>query len=185
MPASSRRYESLKVMNWLKAFKIVELSGKTDMQNKSVKLTESAPYCLIKFIIQEGFDDFASVTCDLLGASIFHAEQNFPSNCNNCIKIDGNNFKFKIKKEHGINEITNPLGFINVQSVKAKSNFTYRISKFYCDILQFSPGFKSMVSVNKNLTKPLSAIHEKLAKAKRLYPSTCRFKIITQERRYN
>ena len=31
------------------------------IQTDSVKLTEPAPYCLLKFIIQDGWEDFSSV----------------------------------------------------------------------------------------------------------------------------
>ena len=38
-----------------------ELGGKSGgMQSDSVRV-ESAPYCLIKFIVQEGYDDFSSI----------------------------------------------------------------------------------------------------------------------------
>eukprot|EP00347_Sterkiella_histriomuscorum_P020776 403336504 len=38
-----------------------ELTNKSGVQNDSVRLTDPAPYCLIKFVIQEGYDDFSSV----------------------------------------------------------------------------------------------------------------------------
>ncbi|CDW87581.1 UNKNOWN [Stylonychia lemnae] len=38
-----------------------ELMNKTGIQNETVRLTDAAPYCLIKFTIQEGWDDFTSV----------------------------------------------------------------------------------------------------------------------------
>ena len=39
----------------------VEMGAKSGMQTDVVKMSDAAPYCLLKFIIQDGWEDFASV----------------------------------------------------------------------------------------------------------------------------
>ena len=38
-----------------------ELNKGNGMQNDSIRLTEAAPYTMVKFVILEGHDDFTSV----------------------------------------------------------------------------------------------------------------------------
>ena len=62
MQANSRKLENQKVSIAHINNDYIDLPNKQgSMTNDSVKLTEPAPYCLLKFIIQDGWEDFSSV----------------------------------------------------------------------------------------------------------------------------